>query len=73
MGTLQLPVLGALLVVNGWGMDGSIMLGKVLGQVYISGLNCARKIQLSFMDTKCAKEALAPSQANNNSVLQKVQ
>ena len=32
-------------------MNSSIMLGRVLGQVYRSGLNCARKIQLGFMDT----------------------
>ena len=32
------------------GMNGSIMLGKVLGKVDRSGLNCGRKIQLGFMD-----------------------
>ena len=42
---------GTLLAVDGWDMDGSIMLGKVLGQVDRSGLNCALKIQLGFMDT----------------------
>ena len=41
---------GALLAVDGWGMSGSIMLGKVLGEVDRSGLYCGRKIQLGFMD-----------------------
>ena len=39
--------------VHGWGMDSSIMLEKVLGQVDRSGLNCARNIQLGVMDTMC--------------------
>ena len=42
---------GALLAVNGWGMDGSVMLGKALGQVDRSGLNCAQNLQLGFTDT----------------------
>ena len=40
-----------LLAVHGWGMDSSIMLEKVLGQVDRSGLNCARNVQLGVMDT----------------------
>ena len=52
---------GTLLAVNEWGMDGSIMLGKCLGQVERSGLNCARKIQLGFMDTSVLK-SLSPTQ-----------
>ena len=44
---------GALLAVDGWDMDGSIMLGKVLGHVDRSRLNCARKIQLGYMTQMC--------------------
>ena len=59
MGTLLLLMLeltlprcqGVLLAVNGWGMDSSFMLGKFLGHMDRSGLNCAQKIQLGFMDT----------------------
>ena len=40
-------------------MDGSIMLEKVLGQVYRSGLNCARKNTVGLYGHKWAKEALA--------------
>ena len=46
----------ALLAVKWRGMDGSVMLGKVLGQVDRSGLNCARKIQLGFMDTSVLRK-----------------
>ena len=47
---------GALLAVDGWGVDCSIMPGKVLGQVDRRGLNCARKIQLGFMDTNALRK-----------------
>ena len=63
MGTLLLLELelalsrcqGALLAVNGWIMDGS-MLGKVLGQVDRSRLNCVRKIRLGYMDTSVLRK-----------------
>ena len=64
MGTLLLLELklnlsrcqGALLAVNGWSMDGSIMLGKVLGQVDRRKLNCAQKVKLGFMDTSVLRK-----------------
>ena len=51
---------GALLAVDGWGMNGSIMLGKVLGEVDRSGLNCGHKNTVRLYGQKCAKESLTP-------------
>ena len=47
---------GALLAVDEWGVDCSILLGKVLDQVDRSRQNCAQKIQLGFMDTNMLRK-----------------